>query len=186
MDELEKEKDIVDYNEEASTDKEMEIQESNIEEEKQIFDNEVAQLKEKIEESQNRLMRVQADFDNFRKRTTTEKEDLAKYVNAQLIKSLLPACDNFERAIKAAKENDNLDSLLQGIEMVYRQIEDVLTNEGLKEIESLGKSFNPEYHQAVMQVESEEHEAGVIIEELQKGYLFKGRVIRPSMVKVSV
>lgn len=186
MNELEKEKEKIDTDEETSFDKETEPQESVTEEEEQQKPDEVTLLKENIEELQNRLIRVQADFDNFRKRTISEKEDLAKYVNGQLIKSLLPAIDNFERAILVAKENDNLEALLQGIEMVYKQIGDVFINEGLKEIESLEKPFNPEYHQAVMQVESEGQEAGIVIEELQKGYTFKGKVIRPSMVKVSI
>lgn len=145
----------------------------------------IEQLKLKNDELQNRLLRVQADYDNFKKRTIKEKEELAKYAAAQLVESLLDAVDNFERAILASNESRNYDSLVQGVEMVYRQLGDVLAKEGLELIEAIGQPFNPEFHQAVMQVETDQYEAGYVVEELQKGYIFKGKVIRPSMVKVS-
>ncbi len=188
MNELDKEKEIIEFNDEVISDNDVDCvsEETTNEEEQDNQENsEFVQLKQNYEEAQNKLIRAQADFDNFRKRTTSEKEELAKYVNGQLIKELLPACDNFERAIVSSKENNNFDSLLEGIEMVYRQIKDVLANEGLEEIESIGKPFNPEYHQAVMQVEYD-GESGIVVEELQKGFTYKGKVIRPAMVKVSV
>ncbi|MFT9487046.1 nucleotide exchange factor GrpE [Tepidibacillus infernus] len=147
--------------------------------------DEVSQLKQTIEELQNRLLRTQADFENFRKRTRVEKEELAKYATAKLVESLLPAIDNFERAIDSSKDSQNLDLFLQGVEMVYRQIEQVLTQEGLEKIEAVGQPFNPEIHQAVMQVETDEFDSGIVVEELQKGYKLKEKVIRPSMVKVN-
>jgi len=161
---------------------------SNIEVEKEQIDNsqldELEQLKLKNEELQNRLIRVQADYDNFKKRTIKEKEELAKYATAKLVESLLNAVDNFERALQAS-DSSNYDSLIQGVEMVYKQIGDALTKEGLEAIEAIGKTFNPEFHQAVMQVETDQYEPGFVVEELQKGYIFKGKVIRPSMVKVN-
>ncbi|MFN7251278.1 MAG: nucleotide exchange factor GrpE [Anaerobacillus sp.] len=150
------------------------------EEEKQIqaLQNEVAELN-------SRLLRTQADYDNFRRRTRQEMEAAAKYRAQSLIEGLIPAIDNFDRALGIKVENDDARSLLQGMEMVYRQLTEALKNEGLEVINAVGQSFDPHYHQAVMQVESDEYEANQVVEELQKGYQLKDRVIRPSMVKVS-
>lgn len=162
---------------------------SSVEDENGQVDNpqldEIEQLKLKNDDLQNRLVRIQADYDNFRKRTIKEKEELAKYATAKLVESLLNAVDNFERALQASNESKNYDSLIQGVEMVYRQLGDALVKEGLEPIEAIGQPFNPDFHQAVMQVETDQYEAGYVVEELQKGYIFKGKVIRPSMVKVS-
>lgn len=128
---------------------------------------------------------MQADFDNFRRRSRLEKEDFAKYASIKLIESLLPVIDNFDRALQSSKDTKDFDALAKGIEMVYRQLDQVLTQEGLSPIEAVGELFNPEFHQAIMQVESEDHEEGIIVEEVQKGYMLKDKVIRPSMVKVS-
>lgn len=147
--------------------------------------NNKVELLNKIEDLQDRLLRSQADFENYKKRTRVEKEYIAKYANTKLIEGLLPAIDNFSRAIQSSKESENLESLVQGVKMVYRQIDEILTKEGLEVIQTVGQPFNPELHQAVMQVETDEYESGVVVEELQKGYLLKGKVIRPSMVKVN-
>lgn len=146
---------------------------------------EATQLRAQVDELQNKLLRAQADFDNFRRRARQEKEEFAKYASQKLLEQLIPVFDNFERAVSASKENQDLDSLAKGIDMIYRQMSQVLEQEGVKPIEAVGQPFNPEFHQAVMQVESEEHEEGIIVEELQKGYMLKEKVIRPSMVKVS-
>lgn len=148
-------------------------------------DDPVAALKQEVEENYNRYLRVQADFDNFRKRTRKEKEELLKYASQPLIEALLPAIDNLERALAAGQSAEHSDSLIKGVEMVVRQIQQTLEQEGLKAIEAEGKPFDPGFHQAVMQEESAEHEAGIVIQELQKGYVLKDRVIRPAMVKVS-
>ncbi|MCL9660580.1 nucleotide exchange factor GrpE [Paenibacillus hunanensis] len=137
------------------------------------------------EEQTQRLLRAQADFDNFRRRTQKEKEDLAKYASAQLITELIPVIDNFERAMATKPEHPELESFSKGVDMIFRQLSDVLKNAGLTTMETVGQPFNPEFHQAVMQVESEEYEEGIIVEELQKGYVLKDKVLRPAMVKVS-
>ena len=147
--------------------------------------DETVSLKQTIEELQNKLLRTHADFDNYRKRTRLEKEESAKYAAARLIESLLPAYDNLQRAVNSSNEATNLESFQQGVEMVYRQIEQILTQEGLQQINAVGQPFNPELHQAVMQVETDEYESGIVVEELQTGYKFKDKVIRPSMVKVN-
>jgi molecular chaperone GrpE len=146
---------------------------------------EIVRLTEQVQDLQNRLLRAQADFDNFRRRTRMEKEEFAKYASQNLIEQLLPVVDNFERAIAAAKDAQDAASLQKGVEMIYRQLLQILEQEGVQPIEAVGQPFNPEFHQAVMRVESEDQEEGIVVEELQKGYRFKGKVIRPSMVKVT-
>lgn len=148
--------------------------------------DEVTKLKADLDEMQSRLLRAQADFDNYRKRTIKEKEDISKYAAIKLIDQLLAPYDNLERAIKFSADSNNIESLTQGVEMVFKQLEEILTNEGLEPIEAIGQQFNPELHQAVMQVESEEFNSGIVVDELQKGYKFKGKVVRPSMVKVNI
>lgn len=146
----------------------------------------VNELQGRLEEVENRYLRAQADLENIRKRTRKEKEELLKYASQPVIETLLPALDNLERAITAGRDSRSADDgLAKGVEMVYRQILDLLAQEGLKPIRAVGEPFNPEFHEAVMQEESDEHASGTVIEELQKGYQLKDRVIRPSMVKVS-
>ncbi|WP_236345241.1 nucleotide exchange factor GrpE [Paenibacillus plantiphilus] len=145
-----------------------------------------AQLALLAEENQQRYLRAQADFDNFRRRTLKEKEELGQYASMKLIGELLPVVDNFDRAIEAAKSGGGeADSFSKGIDMIFRQLVGVLEQEGLKQMETVGQPFNPDYHQAIMQVESEEHEEGIVVEEVQKGYMLKDKVLRPAMVKVS-
>lgn len=146
---------------------------------------EVEELKKQAEENHQRFLRAQADFDNFRRRTQKEKEEFAKYASFKLIEQLLPVVDNFDRALAASKGSSDYEALTKGIDMIFRQLEQVLTSEGLQKMEAVGQPFNPEYHQAIMQVESDEYEEGIIVEEVQAGYLLKDKVIRPAMVKVS-
>jgi molecular chaperone GrpE len=143
-------------------------------------------LRKLADENHERYMRVQADYDNFRRRSRLEKEDFAKYASAKLIELLLPIVDNFERALASSQQVKDFDAIIKGIEMTAKQLEQVLTEEGLKAIESVGQPFNPDFHQAIMQVESEEHDEGIIVEEIQKGYILKDKVLRPALVKVSI
>jgi molecular chaperone GrpE len=146
---------------------------------------EIELLKNKLEESDNRYLRLQADFDNFRRRTRLEIAANEKYRAQKLITDILPAIDNFERALKMEADNEQTKSLLQGMEMVYRSLVETLKNEGVEPIEAAGKEFDPHLHQAVMQVEDANIGSNVVVEEFQKGYMLKDRVIRPSMVKVN-
>jgi molecular chaperone GrpE len=150
-----------------------------------ITETELEQARKLADENYQRFLRTQADFDNFRKRSRLEKEEFAKYASLKLIEQLLPVVDNFERALVAGKENTDNEALLKGVEMTFRLMSQILEQEGLKPIEAVGQPFNPEFHQAIMQVESEEHEEGIVVEEVQKGYNLKDKVLRPSMVKVS-
>ena len=144
-----------------------------------------AELEKKLEEADNRYLRLQADFDNFRRRTRLEAEASEKYRAQKLITELLPAVDNFERALKTEADNEQAKALMQGMEMIYRGLLDALAKEGLQSIEAVGKEFDPHLHQAVMQGEDENFAANTVIEEFQKGYMLKDKVIRPSMVKVN-
>jgi molecular chaperone GrpE len=148
-------------------------------------DQEIQLLKGKLEEADNRYLRLQADFDNFRRRTRLDLEASQKYRAQKLITDLLPAIDNFERAMKIEADNEQTKTLLQGVDMVYRSLLDALKNEGVEPIESVGKEFNPHQHQAVMQGEDENYGSNVVTDEFQKGYMLKDRVIRPAMVKVN-
>ncbi|WP_010531041.1 nucleotide exchange factor GrpE [Lentibacillus jeotgali] len=145
---------------------------------------ELSQLKQEKDDLQQRLLRVQAEFDNFKKRSQKEKEAVRKYKSEDLAKELLPAIDNFERAMQV-EVTDETKSFAEGISMVYNQIREALKSQGVEEIESVGKPFDPNVHHAVMQIEDEEAESETVVEELQKGYILKDRVIRPAMVKVN-
>jgi molecular chaperone GrpE len=147
--------------------------------------DEIARLKAEAEEHQQRFVRAQADFDNFRRRTQKEKEELAKYASMKLVTELVPVIDNFERAMATVPEGTEVESFSKGIEMIFRQLETVLNNEGLTSMDTVGQPFNPEFHQAIMSVESDEYEEGTVVEEVQKGYMLKDKVLRPAMVKVS-
>lgn len=137
----------------------------------------------KAEEYLQLLQRVQADFDNFRKRTAQERADWSKYCSQRLATSLLPILDNFERALQAG--GDDINTFREGIELIYRQLKDTLEKDGIKPMETVGKEFDPNFHEAVMQGPSDEHPDNTVIEEFQKGYILVDRVLRPAMVKVA-
>lgn len=145
----------------------------------------IAELEAKIEELENRYLRLQADFENSRRRARLDMEAAQKYRVQNLATDLLQSLDNFERALNIKTENEETKSILKGMEMVYKGIMDALKREGVEPIESVGQPFDPYKHQAVMQVQEEGYDSNVVIEELQKGYMLKDRVIRPAMVKVN-
>ncbi|MCY7800256.1 MULTISPECIES: nucleotide exchange factor GrpE [Bacillus] len=151
----------------------------------EMLEKQLKELQERLEEKENKLLRVQADFENYKRRARLDLEAAEKYRSQRIISELLPALDNFERALQIDPDNEQTKSLLQGMEMVHRQILEALKNEGVEQIPSVGEQFDPNMHQAVMQVEDEAYESNAVVEELQKGYKLKDRVIRPSMVKVN-
>lgn len=163
---------------------EEDVQEQAAGDQDQALEAETEKLKAEIEEHKQRLLRTQADYDNFRRRTVKEKEELGKYASAKLITELLPVIDNFERALGSVSDVPEAASYAKGVEMIFRQLEGILKAEGLTPMEAVGTPFNPEYHQAIMQVESDEYEEGDVVEEVQKGYMLKDKVLRPAMVKV--
>lgn len=146
---------------------------------------EIQLLKDKLEAAENRYLRLQADFDNFKRRTRLDQEAAEKYRAQKLVTDLLPVLDNFGRALQIETDNEQTKSVLQGMDMVYRSLIDALKKEGVEPIEAVGKEFDPHQHHAVMQGDDAAYGSNVVIEEFQKGYLLKDRVIRPSMVKVN-
>lgn len=147
--------------------------------------HQIDELQGLLDEKENKLLRVQADFENYKRRCRLEMEAAQKYRSQNVVTEILPALDNFERALQVEAESEQTKSLLQGMEMVRRQLMDALEKEGVEAIEAVGQEFDPNLHQAVMQVEDENFGSNIVIEELQKGYKLKDRVIRPSMVKVN-
>ncbi|WP_456273978.1 nucleotide exchange factor GrpE [Bacillus sp. AK031] len=148
-------------------------------------ETQILELQSKLDESESRYLRLRADFDNFRRRANLDREASEKYKAQSLLTELLPAIDNFERALNIEPENEQTKSLLQGMEMVYRSLVEALKKEGVEPIETVGHEFDPHLHQAVMQGEDKNFGSNIVIEEFQKGYKLKDRVIRPSMVKVN-
>ena len=146
------------------------------------FEKRIAELQAALDEKDNKLKRLQADFENFRRRTSKERVEIGDVVTQELLKSLLPIVDNFDRAM--ATEQQDGAAFQKGVEMIYTQLGETLKNAGLEYIETAGKKFDPNFHQAVMRVENPDLEDDTIAQELQKGYMAKGKVLRPSMVQV--
>lgn len=139
---------------------------------------------EQIEDLNDRLRRQMAEFDNFRKRSEKEKSQMFDMGARSIIEKVLPVVDNFERGLAAVPEEHKDDAFVTGMDKIYKQLMTELDAIGVKPIEALGQEFNPDLHNAVMQVESEEYDPGVVAQELQKGYTYKDTVVRHSMVAV--
>ncbi len=142
-------------------------------------------LKEKIQELQDKYVRQVAEFDNFRKRTEKEKSQMFEQGQANVLEKMLPVVDNFERGLSAAPEDEAGKAFAEGMNMIYKQLMKQLEDLGVTPIEALGQEFDPNLHNAVMQVASEEYESGMVAQELQKGYKFHDTVLRHSMVAVA-
>ena len=139
---------------------------------------------EQIEDLNDRLRRQMAEFDNFRKRSEKEKSQMFDMGAKSIIEKVLPIVDNFERGLAAVPEEQKDDAFVTGMDKVYKQLMTEFDSIGVKPIEAVGQEFNPDLHNAVMQVESEEFEPGIVAQELQKGYMYKDTVVRHSMVAV--
>ncbi len=140
---------------------------------------------QEVERLQDRLLRAHAEFENYKKRMAREKAEFVKFTREGLILEFLPVLDNLERAIASARAKEGSTPLLEGIEMIARLFRSVLEKAGVKPMDAVGQPFDPGYHQAVAQVESSQEDANLVVEEIQRGYLIEGRVLRPAMVKVS-
>ncbi|WP_413362805.1 nucleotide exchange factor GrpE [Lysinibacillus sp. 3P01SB] len=145
----------------------------------------IAELTAKLEEEENRYLRLRADYDNILRRHKLERESAEKFRAQSLLTDLLPVLDNLERALQVEVTSDDANSLYKGVEMVYRQFLDAAGREGLEAIAAEGEAFDPNVHQAVMQEQDAEKESGIVLRELQKGYKLKDRVLRPAMVSVN-
>ena len=153
-----------------------------MQEEIEALKGQVEKLTGDLQEKKDRLLRLQADFDNFRRRSAKEREEISAVVTQNFCKDMLPLLDNFERAMAA--ETKDVEAFQKGVEMIFTQFQEILKKNGLEHIEAIGQKFDPNFHQAVMRVEDPEKEDDTVAQELQKGYMVKGRVIRPSMVQV--
>ncbi|MDP6637912.1 MAG: nucleotide exchange factor GrpE [SAR324 cluster bacterium] len=164
----------------------------SVEEETEVSDKEptveerAADAESKYKEMQDRYLRLNAEFDNYKKRMMRETGDRLKYFNMELIKELLPSLDNLERAIShAGEDHSDLENMIEGLQMVYKGMQEAFGKFGVSEIESIGKEFDPNCHQAVGMIESQEVPENHVAEECLKGYYLHDRIIRPTMVRVS-
>lgn len=144
---------------------------------------ELERLRAERDELKDLVLRRTAEFDNFRKRSERDRTDYVAYAAADMVKDLLPILDDFERALKV--ENANSD-YAKGVEMIYNRMFDVMKKQGLEPVDAVGKPFDPHLHQAIERVETDEAEDHTVLGEFQRGYNFKGRLLRPAMVRVAV
>lgn len=147
--------------------------------------DEAEELRQQLEAEQNKYLRLLADYDNFKRRTQIDKELANKFRSQSLLSDILPVLDNFERALSLKTTSEESASLLKGVEMVQKSLIEAVNREGLEEVKAVGEPFDPNFHQAVMQEKDDSAEPGTVLQELQKGYILKGRVLRPAMVKVN-
>jgi len=149
-----------------------------------MLEEENALLKQQLAEKHDSLLRTMADFDNFRRRTRQEMEEIRRIALEEFLRSLLRVMDNFERALQAAEESQSFEKLMEGVQLTYRQMQALLREAGVQPIEAVGKPFDPNFHEAVQRVESPDHPDETVLEEVERGYMIQSRVLRPSRVKV--
>lgn len=169
-------------NTEATETKEEVVEEKT---EEELLQEKVDKLEEELKQSEDKYLRLYAEFENFKRRKNKEIETNNVYKSQKVITEILPSLDNLERALQVESDNEEIKSLLKGVEMVYDGLLNVLKSEGVELIETENAQFDPNYHHAVMQDEDSEKESGAILDTFQKGYKLKDRVIRPAMVKVN-
>lgn len=150
-----------------------------------ILENKLLKAEEASKTSHDRLLRATAEFDNYKKRSERELAEFRKFANERLIKDLLPVMDNLERAIESSTDDSANSGIIEGVEMTLKEIYKVLEKFNLKCLESEGKAFDPNFHQAVLQEETDEYPENVVIKVMQKGYILHDRLIRPAMVVVA-
>ena len=148
-------------------------------------EEEMVVMQQELGQARDMMLRLAAELDNYKKRSVRERESLIKYASQGVIQELIPILDNFERAIESANQSKDLDSLTKGVEMIFKQMYDALERKGVSKINALGETFDPNIHEAIAQVASDECPENTVVEELQKGYMLHDRVIRPSRVAVS-
>lgn len=151
----------------------------------QLLEAKLLKIEEELRNSEDKYLRLYAEFENFKKRKNQEILTNNTYKSQKIVTDILPSIDNLERAIQATEENEANSSIIKGIQMVYEGLINALKNEGVEVINPNGEQFDPNFHQAVIQEEDKEQESGIVLETFQKGYKLKERVIRPAMVKVN-
>lgn len=183
--EVENTEETIETSEQTETGPEEAVEDESKDEKKGLFKKKKKDKKdEQIDELNDRLKRQMAEFENFRKRTEKEKSQMFDMGARTIIEKVLPVVDNFERGLAAVPENQKDDPFITGMDKVYKQMMTELDAIGVKPIECVGQEFNPDFHNAVMQVENDELESGTVAQELQKGYMYKDTVVRHSMVAV--
>lgn len=145
----------------------------------------VQELTEKLQEEENKRLRLLADYENFKRRATLDKEALQKYRAQNVVTNLIPVLDNFARALTVEATTEEAQTMMTGLDMIYRTFLQALEDEGLVEIQALDQEFDPNFHQAIMTGSDEDKPAGIVLEQMQAGYMLKDRVLRPAMVKVN-
>ncbi|MFB6290816.1 MAG: nucleotide exchange factor GrpE [Candidatus Bipolaricaulia bacterium] len=150
------------------------------------LEEKVEEKEETIKELKDRIRHLKADFDNYKKRQTSKKDAQVNKEKGELIKDLVPLYDNLDRAFKSFEKNDDKESFVEGVEKIYAQFAEFLDKRDIEPIETEGKKFDPKKHQALMRVESDEHQHNEITEEFERGYTYKGKVLKPSKVKVNI
>ena len=178
---LEEVEETVENTETTETEEEV-VEEKTAEE---LLQEKVDKLEEELKQSEDKYLRLYAEFENFKRRKNKEIETNNVYKSQKVITEILPSLDNLERALQVESDNEEIKSLLKGVEMVYEGLLNVLKSEGVELIETENAQFDPNYHHAVMQDEDSEKESGAILDTFQKGYKLKDRVIRPAMVRVN-
>lgn len=177
----------IDKNEELTNEAQEEIKEETQDEPAseaaENTEEKTEEEKAEDEDLNTKYVRLMADFQNFKKRTEKQKSDIHAYANEKIVSKLLEVMDNFERALQI--EDENIKSFKEGMELIFKQLKDVLTDAGVAEIEAENAMFDPNYHNAVMMEDTDKVESGMVSEVLQKGYTLNGKVVRPSMVKVA-
>ncbi|MDD5491590.1 MAG: nucleotide exchange factor GrpE [bacterium] len=153
--------------------------------EQALLQESLSEQKKKATEYYDQLLRLKAEFENYRRRVEKEKLDLVKFGQEDVLLKMLPFIDNVDRALKAAREHDNHKTILEGLVMIEKEFKQFLKQEGVEQIKTQEEKLDPSLHHVVSQEESADHEDDDILEEIQKGYSFKGKVIRPSLVKVA-
>ncbi|MNK62766.1 heat shock protein GrpE [compost metagenome] len=149
------------------------------------YQQELALREQAYAELESQFKRLAADFENFRRRAVSEREDLIKFAGSRVLENLLPVVDNFERALGAMAKASEVSQVQSGIEMIYRQMQDFLTKSGVAPMEAQGKPFDPNFHEAIAQTENPDLPDETVMAEVQKGYLYNGKVLRHAMVQVS-
>ncbi len=165
--------------------KKKEVLEESVEKETPVAEEVKEDTPSELELLNDKYLRLNAEYINYKRRTEKEKIDIYKYANEKLIVDLLTFMDNIERAVESIKISEDKSSLLDGVSMIKKNFDDFLQKQGVEMIDSKGKEFDPNMHHAVLSEEAEGIEEGIVLEELQKGYMLKEKVIRPAMVKVS-
>ncbi|MBO0602478.1 nucleotide exchange factor GrpE [Sporosarcina sp. E16_3] len=145
----------------------------------------VQELTDKLQEEENKRFRLLADYENFKRRASLDKEALQKYRAQNVVTNLIPVLDNFARALTVEAKTEEAQTMMTGLDMIYRTFVQALEDEGLVEIQALDQEFDPNFHQAIMTGSDEDKPSGIVLEQMQAGYMLKDRVLRPAMVKVN-